>query len=454
MEVINLKIDTKAYEFVSMLEKAGYEAYFVGGFVRDRLMHKDVYDIDITTNATPDKIKKVFSEFTVIETGIKHGTVTVILNEMSAEITTYRREGGYTDNRHPDEVSFCASLEQDLLRRDFTINALAFNDSSGIIDLFGGLYDIENKIIRCIGNPRDRFEEDALRILRALRFSSVLGFEIEKETSEAIHSCKFLLKNISSERIYSELKKTICGKNIKEIILNYIDVFEFILPELIGMKGFDQHNFHHKFDVLEHTAVVLENIEPDPVLRFAALFHDCAKPECFSLDENGVGHFYSHASLSAAKAKKALLRLKCDNFTLLTVEKLVKIHDSPIEESESSVRRKLNRYGEFLFDSLIKLQRADTLALADEYHKRSIHFERIEEIKNKIIEENQCFTLKKLDINGNDLIKEGLSGRQIGQALKFLLERVIEEKVKNEKETLIEFLKESKNKGDFTYEKA
>ncbi len=452
MEVVELKINSKAYEFVSMLEKAGYEAYFVGGFVRDMLMHNEAYDIDITTNASPDEIKKVFSGFTIIETGIKHGTVTVILNEMSAEITTYRCDGSYYDNRHPDKISFCGSLKEDLLRRDFRINAIAFNEKTGIVDLFGGISDIENKIIRCIGKPRERFKEDALRILRALRFSSVLGFKIEKETSEAIHSCKYLLKNISFERIFSELKKILCGKNIKEIILNYIDVFEFILPELIGMNGFDQHNFHHKYNILEHTAVVMENIEPEPVLRLAALFHDCGKPECFSLDENGVGHFYSHASLSASKAKKALLRLKSDNLTLLTVEKLVKIHDSPIEESESSVRKKLNRYGEFLFDSLIKLQRADTLALADEFHNRLKHFDKLEQIKNKIMEENQCFSLRKLDVNGDDLIKEGLSGRQIGKALNFLLESVIEGKVKNEKKLLIEFLKNKK--GQLNFEKA
>ena len=439
-------ISNNALKFINILEENGFEAYLVGGYVRDCIMNRKSFDIDITTNAKPEQVEEAFSQFQVYKTGIEHGTVTVIIDKVSVEITTYRTEDVYSDNRHPDNVLFCSSLEDDLSRRDFTVNAIAFNPQNGIIDLFGGREDIERRIIKCIGTPEVRFKEDALRILRALRFASVLGFEIEEETEKAIHKSKKLLENISRERIASELKKTLCGKNIKSILTRFFDIFSFILPEIEATQGFNQHNFHHKYDVLMHTAVVLDSIEPEPILRLAALFHDCGKPECFSQDENGVGHFYSHASVSAAKAKLALKRLKFDNYTIQNVEKLVKIHDSPIDESEKAVRKKLNKYGEDIFNMLIKLQAADTMGLADEFHSRINHFERLTEIKDEIIKQNQCFNLSSLSVNGNDLIKLGLKGKEIGDSLNLLLEAVLEEKAENNREDLIKYLYQ---KGEF-----
>ncbi len=434
---------TEPNKFIELLEENGFEAYLVGGYVRDRIMQISGSDIDITTNALPNEMKKVFSGYKIIETGIKHGTVTVNLNNISAEITTYRTEKGYSDNRHPDKVSFCSNLEEDLSRRDFTINALAYNRKTGIVDMFGGLKDIEKRTIRSIGQAEERFKEDALRIIRALRFASVLDFEIEKDTSLAIHLCKDLLKNVSCERITAELKKLLCGKNVKKIMMEYFDVFCVFMPELKPMENFNQNNFHHKYDLLEHTAVVTENIEPTVILRLSALLHDCAKPDCYRTDEHGIGHFYSHASKGADKARTILENLKFDKYTIDNVVKLIRIHDSPIEANEKTIRKKLNKYGEDILTWLIELQKADTLGLADEYHSRINHFEKLRVIKEEVIKQNQCFSLKMLDINGNDLIDLGYINKEIGKALNYLLDAVIDEKVENSKINLVNYLKES-----------
>lgn len=435
-----IEISCEAQKALEILLKNGFEAFVVGGYVRDVIMGKDSNDVDITTNALPLQIENCFSSYRVIETGIKHGTVTVIINKQPVEITTYRKESTYSDNRHPDKVEFCTALESDLSRRDFTVNALAYNHETGIVDMFSGRKDIENKIIRAIGNAKERFNEDSLRILRALRFSSVLGFEIEKGTSAAIHECKDLIKNVANERIATELRKMLCGKNIKKILLDYFDVFEIILPELKDTKGFLQHNFHHKYDVYEHIATVVENAPATDYMRLAALFHDCAKPECFSLDENGVGHFYSHASKSAESAKEALKRLRFDNQTVKRVETLVKQHDSPIEEKSGIIKRKLNKFGEEMLFDLIALQRADTLGLADEFHSRLSHFERLHSLTAEILSERQCFSVKDLAINGNDIKLLGFSGREIGFILESLVSAVIDSKVNNEKDELLNYV--------------
>ncbi len=424
---------------INFLHKAGYEAYAVGGCVRDMIMGRACQDTDITSSALPEEVKDVFSDFRTVDTGIKHGTVTVIINGTPLEITTYRIEKGYSDGRHPDKVIFTRNLEEDLKRRDFTVNSIAYSPEKGFIDPFGGKEDIKRKIIRCVGNPTERFTEDSLRILRGLRFSSVLGFEIEENTAEAMRECKELLNSVSKERIFSELSKLLCGKNVREIIVNYSDILEVILPEVRGMKDFDQHNFHHIYDILTHTAVVTESIPPVPHLRFAALFHDCGKTECFSLDEKGIGHFYSHPSISARKADKALMRLKSDTKTREKVVKLVKVHDTPIEESERIIKKRLHSMGDELFFDLIKLQRADTKGLSPEFHDREKHFDTLEKMAKQIIENEECFSLKDLNINGNDLIKEGFSGKEIGTALSSALEAVIDGKLKNEKDELIRF---------------
>lgn len=432
-------LSKEAEKAINFLHKAGYEAYAVGGCVRDMIMGRACQDTDITSSALPEEVKDVFSDFRTVDTGIKHGTVTVIINGTPLEITTYRIEKGYSDGRHPDKVIFTRNLEEDLKRRDFTVNSIAYSPEKGFIDPFGGKEDIKRKIIRCVGNPTERFTEDSLRILRGLRFSSVLGFEIEENTAEAMRECKELLNSVSKERIFSELSKLLCGKNVREIIVNYSDILEVILPEVRGMKDFDQHNFHHIYDILTHTAVVTESIPPVPHLRFAALFHDCGKTECFSLDEKGIGHFYSHPSISARKADKALMRLKSDTKTREKVVKLVKVHDTPIEESERIIKKRLRSMGDELFFDLIKLQRADTKGLSPEFHDREKHFDTLEKMAKQIIENEECFSLKDLNINGNDLIKEGFSGKEIGTALSSALEAVIDGKLKNEKDELIRF---------------
>lgn len=430
---------------MNTLKNSGYEVYLVGGFVRDSIMKKSADDADFATNASPEEMLKVFKDFRTLTTGIKHGTVTVIINHKPFEITTYRTEKGYSDCRHPDEVTFTTDIKDDLSRRDFTVNSIAYSPTAGFVDPFFGKEDIRKKIIRCVGDPEKRFSEDSLRILRALRFSSVLSFSIDTETEKAMFSCKELLSHISKERVFTELSKMLCGENIREVLSKYSEILSVVLPEIKDMKGFEQHNFHHIYDVLNHTAVVVESAPPLLHLRLAALFHDCGKPDCFSLDENGVGHFYSHASISAKKAEEALIRLRCDNKTREKVTKLIKLHDAPIEENEVTVRKKLSKYGEELFFDLIELKRADTKGLAPEFHSRKSHFDALESIANRVLSEKPCFSLKNLAINGNDLAKLGFEGKEIGQCLKMLLDEVIENKLKNELDSLLARAKAIRN---------
>ena len=431
------------FELLDRIQVEGFEAYFVGGAVRDFIMDKAFQDIDITTSAHPEEIKRIFSDCNVIDTGIKHGTVTVMYKNRPIEITTFRTELGYEDNRHPDKVVFCKNLSEDLKRRDFTVNSLCIDNKGEIIDIFGGIEDIKSKTLKAIGNAEERFKEDALRILRALRFASVLGFDIDKNTARAIHKCKDLILNVANERIASELRKMITGKNIRNVLLEFSDVFSVVIPELSACVGFEQHNFHHKYDVYTHIATVVEASPEKDYIRLAALFHDIGKPLCFSLDENGIGHFYSHAVKSSEIAVNTLKRLRFDNETVNKVQLLVKQHDAYIDEDSKTLKRKLNRFGEQALRDLISVQRADTLGLANEYHKRLIHFSELEKVLDSIVENNNCFTVKNLDINGNDIIAMGLKGKEIGDALNILLEAVIDEKVENCKESLINYLKEN-----------
>ena len=431
---------------LSALKKSGYSAFLVGGSVRDRLMGRPVHDIDIATNALPQETARVFEKHAVIPTGLAHGTVTVLIENTPVEITTFRTESAYSDNRHPDFVSFSKNLSDDLSRRDFTMNAIAEDENGALFDPFGGKEDIEKRLIRCVGNAETRFKEDALRILRALRFSAVLSFSIEEETSRAIRSCKKLLNKLSPERISSELSLLLCSDGAADVLLRYPEVFAEIIPCLKAMQGFAQHNEHHCFDVWEHTVNVVRNVRPALHLRLAALFHDCAKPLVFSLDENGTGHFYSHAPRGAAIAEKELKRLRFDNETTQKVVKLVKIHDSPIECDEVTVKKKLNRLGEEMFFDLIRLQRADNLAQSEKFRFRQKNFDYLEETAKKILEQNECFSLKKLAVNGNDMLSLGLCGKEIGAMLDFLVEQVIEGKTANEKPLLLEAAKREKEK--------
>jgi len=423
---------------LNLLEKAGFEGYMTGGCVRDYVMGMSPKDYDITTSALPEETKAVFSEFNVIETGIKHGTVTVLIEGMPLEITTYRTEGEYLDSRHPSSVAFTRSLKEDAERRDFTMNAMACDVRGNLCDFFDGCEDISAKVIRCVGNPNERFQEDALRIMRALRFSSVLGFEIEKSTSDAAFRHKELLKKISMERIQTEFIKLICGKDAKRVILEYTDILGVVIPELLEMKGFKQRNVHHIYDVLEHCAVAVENVTEEPVLRLAALLHDAGKPEVFTVDEDGTGHFYGHSAVSEKKAEEIMNRLKFDNNTKEQVLKLVKYHDVLIELSEKSVKRMLSKVGTELYYKLIELKRADNMAQNPVYRDRQKYCDELERIATKVIQDESCFDLKDLAVNGHDLIEAGIpAGKEIGRILNLLLYDVIDSKVENEKEKLI-----------------
>lgn len=437
-----IKMPSEVKEILDKLHKSGFEAFIIGGCVRDSLRSQSPKDYDITTSALPDEVKTVFSEYRIFETGIKHGTVTVMVNTTPIEITTYRIDSEYSDNRHPDKIIFTKSLREDAARRDFTMNAIAYNNEIGLVDYFGGCNDIKNGIIRCVGDPDKRFNEDALRIIRALRFASVLNFKIEKNTQTSIFNNKELLMNVSVERISSELLKLLCGCNAKQIIMEYVDVLGVVIPELLPMKGFEQKNYHHIYDVLEHTATAVESIEPSPTLRLAALFHDVGKPPCFFIGNDGLGHFYGHSRVSADMTNEILKRLNFDNATRCLTVTLVKAHDVQIEKTEKSVKRALNKYTPDVFFKLIKLKRADNSAQNPEFFYRKKDYDELESIANKIINEKQCFCMRDLAINGKDLINCGIEpGPKMGKILCHLLDMVISGKLENSKDILIEYAK-------------
>lgn len=432
-----MKMNEKAEKIIKMMNDAGEKAYCVGGCVRDILLGKEPHDFDICTSAHPEKTEEILKEFPVIETGIKHGTVTVLVDGEPFEITTWRIDGKYSDNRRPENVTFTPSLEEDLKRRDFTINAMAF-DGEEVIDPFGGKEDLKNGIIRAVGDPNERFEEDALRILRALRFASKLGFEIETKTAVAMHEKKELLKEISAERIFSELKLILCGKDATKVLLDFSDIIGQIIPEIKPTIGFEQHNKHHVYDVYTHTAVAVGSIDPDPTLRLTMLLHDIGKPDVYHF-EDGQGHFYGHPEVSAEIARTVLNRLKCDNATKDTVLTLIKEHDNRFPPEKKSVKRMLGKVGEHNYSLLMKVKRADTDAQSD-YLKdeKYAQINALINVAKQIEEENECFSLSDLAINGSDL-KEFLSGKKIGPALQKCLSMVIDEKLPNEKQELLAF---------------
>lgn len=337
------QINRQVKKVLSLLQSHGFESYLVGGCVRDYLMGKDPEDYDIATNASPNDVMSIFEEDRVIPTGLRHGTVTVIIEQMPIEITTYRIERGYSDKRHPDEVKFTDSLREDLARRDFTMNAIAYHPSKGLVDPFGGMADIQARCIRCVGKAEERFEEDALRILRALRFASVLDFTLFTDTERAVFNQKGALIQISSERVAEELTKLLCGQAVRRILLQFIDVIGVVIPELLPMKQFDQRTKYHCYDVLVHTAVALEHTPPDPILRWVVLLHDIGKPGTFTVDEMGAGHFYGHNQLSGEMADQLLQRLKFDAASRKRIVELICIHDVPIELKRNVVHRWLAR---------------------------------------------------------------------------------------------------------------
>ena len=434
-----IKLPPQAVSAINMLNSAGFEAYAVGGLVRNSIMGLDLSDIDITTNALPQQTVEVFKNYTVIETGLKHGTVTVMIDHASIEITTYRTEKSYSDNRHPDKVEFTTSLKEDCARRDFTINAICYSPKSGIVDYYGGIDDINHGIIRCVGDANLRFQEDALRILRAVRFASVLGFKIEENTRKAIFENCHLLKNISAERIYTELKKLLCGKAVKNVLLEYTDVLGVFMPEILPLKNFDQKNYHHIYDVLTHTAVAVENCPAIPQLRMSALLHDFGKPATFTVDEKGVGHFYGHGDVSYDIAKAILRRLKVSGDDYNLISTLVRYHDTPIAPSEKAVRRALNKYGETTLKYLIQLKRADNAGQNIQLFNRKEEYDLLVRTIADVLEKQQCFSLKQLAVDGKDLISAGIPpSAEIGRILNILLEMVINGDIPNEKSLLME----------------
>ncbi|WP_026395160.1 CCA tRNA nucleotidyltransferase [Acetobacterium malicum] len=440
---MKLNLPVPVEKAFKQLESCGFCGYLVGGCVRDYLLNTPPTDFDMTTDATPAEIIACFAGCRVVETGIRHGTVTVVIEEMAIEITTHRIEGEYSDSRHPDAVTFTRNLADDLARRDFTINAMAYHPQKGLIDLYGGAADLKKKIIRGVGDPHQRMAEDALRMLRGLRFGAVLGFALEAETGTAIRQNCGQLRHISAERIATELNKLICGKNAKAIILEETAVLGVVIPELLPAKNFDQMNPHHCYDVLTHTAVAMETLAPVPRLRWAMLFHDLGKPQTFTRDDAGVGHFKGHSKVSEAMARQRLTDLRISKNTVDQVCLLVKYHDTLIEADKTSVKRWLNCLTEPLFRDLIAIKRGDNLAQAPEYHGRLASLERLAALLDQVIAEKACFALKDLAVNGNDLIGLGIeNGAEIGRILKQLLEGVIEEAYQNKKDILIEKAKE------------
>ncbi|MBQ7173678.1 MAG: HD domain-containing protein [Clostridia bacterium] len=435
-----LLLPTPVRTAIERLNERGFEAYAVGGCVRDSLLGKEPKDWDVTVSSTPDETKEVFSDCRIIETGVKHGTVTVLLCGEPLELTTYRLDGDYLDNRHPSSVSFTRSLEDDLARRDFTVNAMAYHPARGIVDLYGGRDDLAKKLIRAVGDPNKRFDEDGLRILRALRFASVLGFSIEEATDRAIHEKKDLLCNISPERIREEFCKLLLGVSAKEILLDYSDVLSVFLPEIAPAVGFDQKSVYHCYDVYRHMVEAVAVSKPDLVTRLVLYFHDIGKPSTFYEDERG-GHFRDHAPRGAEIVEKILLRLRFPNDTVERVTNLVYRHDTPIPPTEKSVKRLMQKFSDEDIDRLMEIKRCDRLAHAEGHREPVESLTAIPELVKKIREDAACFNLSGLAVKGGDLIAIGIpEGPEVGILLNDLLEKVIDGELPNDKSALLTYL--------------
>ena len=433
---MNLPKHVKA--IITTLEKAGFEGYAVGGCVRDTLLGKEPDDWDITTSAAPQQVKELFSR--TIDTGIQHGTVTVLMDRETYEVTTYRIDGEYEDGRHPKEVVFTANLLEDLKRRDFTINAMAYNDKSGIVDAFGGMDDLENKVIRCVGDPVERFTEDALRMMRAVRFSGQLGYEIDEKTGQAVTQLAPTLSKISAERICTELTKLMVSVNPDYLRKAYeLGMTRVFLPEFDAVMETPQNNPHHCYSAGEHILHSLNHVRADKVLRFAMLFHDLGKAVTRTTDEEGVDHFHGHVERSADMADQIMKRLRFDNDTRQKVVRLVKYHDLKIELTPKAVRRAIVKTGEELFPYLLEVKRADFLAQSMYLREeKEEELKQLEAIYKEVIANKDCTSVKMLAVNGSDLIAAGMKpGKELGAALQRLLEIVLEDPSLNTKEYLL-----------------
>lgn len=445
---LDITLPTPVARALSVLEACGYEGYTVGGCVRDSLLDRTPNDWDITTNATPEEMKVCFKDFRVIETGIRHGTLTVIVDGMQLEITTYRNDGEYLDNRHPVQVTFSKNIEDDLSRRDFTVNAMAYHPQKGFVDLFGGREDLQNRIIRAVGDAKTRFEEDGLRILRAIRFASVLDFDIAEDTAKAVHACKNLLSGIAAERIREELCKLICGRGAVRILREYIDVISVFLPELARCVDFEQNTKYHCYDVFEHTLQALSLCkDADLITRLGILLHDIGKPLCYTEDEQG-GHFKGHAPVGVEITKEVLSRLRFDNETIRRMELLVEWHDIPLSAEKKRVKRLLQKLSDEDILRLLEIKRCDRLAHAPDFREMPTDLALIPSVMEEIRAEDACLSLRTLAIGGDDLMALGVpKGKQIGELLHALLDDVIEERLPNEKEALLQAAKERMKKA-------
>lgn len=438
---MKIQLPEKVNTIIQTLQEHGYEAYAVGGCVRDSLLGREPGDWDITTSASPDETKKLFAR--TVDTGIEHGTVTVLLGKEGFEVTTYRIDGKYEDSRHPTEVIFTRNLREDLLRRDFTINAMAYNDTEGIVDIFGGMDDLKRKIIRCVGNARERFGEDALRIMRGVRFAAQLGFSLEKETKEAMTELAPTLEKISAERIQTELVKLLVSDSPELIREAYhLGITAVILPEFDEMMRTGQETKYHRYDVGEHTVQAVCNVPPDKVLRLTMLLHDVAKPEMKTVDADGTAHFKGHDIRGEQKAKEILRRLKFDNDTIHKVTKLVRWHDYRMPAEKKNVRKAMSKISAELFPMYLLVKRADILAHS--MYRREEELENLSGLQKcyeEIVADHECVSLKQLAVTGMDLIGIGMKpGKQIGEVLNELLRIVLEYPEFNNKEHLLRFV--------------
>ncbi len=435
---MQIQLPNKVSEIIDKLTVAGYEAYAVGGCVRDSILGRAPNDWDITTSAKPAEVKQLFPR--TIDTGIKHGTVTVMLDKEGFEVTTYRIDGDYEDGRHPKEVTFTACLEEDLKRRDFTINAMAYNNKAGLVDIFGGMEDIRRNVVKCVGDAQERFTEDALRMLRAVRFSAQLGYRIEEGTKAAIRMMASNLKLISAERIQAELIKLVTSPHPDYLRVAYeTNITRQILPEFDLCMETAQNNPHHCYSVGEHILHSMQEIEAQKVLRLGMLFHDIGKPQTLTIDEEGITHNKGHADVGERMTRDILHRLKFDNDTLEKVAKIVRYHDQEIGLTESGVRRAMNRIGEETFPMLFAVRRADIQAQSDYMREEKQNkLARLKELYDEICRRQECVSLKNLAVSGSDLIALGMDpGREIGILLHELLDMVLENPERNTREELL-----------------
>ena len=435
------RIPEQVQEIIKRLNAAGYEAWCVGGAVRDALLGREPGDWDVTTNALPETVMALFAP-NALPTGLQHGTVTVG-GGRGIEVTTYRRDGEYLDSRHPEHVEFTGSLVEDLARRDFTVNAMALGLDGTLVDPFGGQADLSAGILRAVGDAQNRFEEDALRIMRGLRFAARLGFVIEEKTDAAMRRCAHLLRRIAVERIHVELTGLLCGEHVAEILLQYPDILGVFMPEVLPCVGFEQQTKYHCYDVWEHTVRAVAQAPAQPILRYALLFHDLGKPETFTVDEEGNGHFYGHWKPGMKIADAIMERLRFDNYSRKTIVTLVERHDAPLPQEEKGVRRQLMRYGEEFLRLLLEVKRADNLAQAPAYRDRVELIDRWELLLNDVLASQACFSLKDLAVKGGDITALGIKGPAVGKTLQTLLELVIDEMLPNEKAALVNHVKEN-----------